>query len=50
MLILFLTFDFRAVLGRTLFYAGLEHTSPAFASALGNLIPSMTFILALFCK
>ncbi|XP_059452355.1 WAT1-related protein At5g07050-like [Corylus avellana] len=39
-----------AVLGRTLFYAGLEQTSPAFASALGNLIPSMTFILAVLCR
>ncbi|KAK4594143.1 hypothetical protein RGQ29_018001 [Quercus rubra] len=39
-----------AVLGRTLFYAGLEHTSPAFASALANLIPSITFILAALCR
>ncbi|KAG7986849.1 hypothetical protein I3843_03G102900 [Carya illinoinensis] len=39
-----------AVLGRTLFYAGLEYTSPAFASALGNLIPSITFILAVLCR
>ena len=50
MLILFLTFDFRAVLGMTLLYAGLEQTSPAFASALANLIPSMTFILAVLCR
>ncbi|XP_050279962.1 WAT1-related protein At5g07050-like isoform X2 [Quercus robur] len=39
-----------AVLGRTLFYAGLEHTSPAFASALSNLIPSITVILAVLCR
>ncbi|KAM4071365.1 hypothetical protein ACB094_11G057100 [Castanea mollissima] len=39
-----------AVLGRTLFYAGLEYTSPAFASALANLIPSITFILAVLCR
>ncbi|KAM4071366.1 hypothetical protein ACB094_11G057200 [Castanea mollissima] len=39
-----------AVLGRTLFYAGLEQTSPAFASALGNLIPSITFILAVLFR
>ncbi|KAF5480429.1 hypothetical protein F2P56_001179 [Juglans regia] len=38
------------VLGRTLFFAGLEYTSPAFASALGNLIPSITFILAVLCR
>ncbi|KAL4598808.1 hypothetical protein ACB092_11G083600 [Castanea dentata] len=39
-----------AVFGRTLFYAGLEQTSPAFASALGNLIPSITFILAVLFR
>ncbi|XVE78467.1 hypothetical protein DITRI_Ditri13aG0147600 [Diplodiscus trichospermus] len=40
----------RAVLGRTLYYAGLKDTSPAAASALSNLIPSMTFILAFLCR
>jgi hypothetical protein len=44
MLIIFLTFEFRVVPGRTLFYAGPKKTSPAFAFAFGNLIPSMTFI------
>ncbi|KAL6347132.1 hypothetical protein AAG906_012713 [Vitis piasezkii] len=39
-----------AVLGRTLYYAGMEYTSPAFASAMGNLIPSFTFVLALLCR
>jgi drug/metabolite transporter (DMT)-like permease len=38
------------VLGRTLLYAGLEKTTPAIASALGNLTPTMTFILALLCR
>ncbi|XP_075643348.1 WAT1-related protein At5g07050-like [Castanea sativa] len=38
------------VLGRTLYYAGLEITSPAFASALCNLMPSMTFILAVLFR
>ncbi|KAK4594140.1 hypothetical protein RGQ29_017998 [Quercus rubra] len=38
------------VLGRALYYAGLEITSPAFASALCNLIPSMTFILAVLFR
>ncbi|XVE78464.1 hypothetical protein DITRI_Ditri13aG0147500 [Diplodiscus trichospermus] len=40
----------RPVLGWTLFYVGLKDTSPAVASALSNLIPSMTFILAFFCR
>lgn len=35
-----------AVLGRTLFFAGLEYTSTTFASAMANIIPSITFILA----
>ncbi|GAY32549.1 hypothetical protein CUMW_002970 [Citrus unshiu] len=35
-----------AVLGRTLFFAGLEYTSPTFASAMANIIPCITFILA----
>ncbi|EOX93233.1 Auxin-induced protein 5NG4, putative [Theobroma cacao] len=39
-----------AVLGRTLFYIGLKDTSPAVASALANLIPSMTFVLAVLCR
>lgn len=28
----------------------MEYTSPAFASAMGNLIPSFTFVLALLCR
>ncbi|XVE78462.1 hypothetical protein DITRI_Ditri13aG0147300 [Diplodiscus trichospermus] len=39
-----------SVLGRTLFYVGLKDTSPAVASALTNLIPSMTFVLAFLCR
>ncbi|XVF81646.1 hypothetical protein PTKIN_Ptkin15bG0171900 [Pterospermum kingtungense] len=40
----------RAVLARTLYYMGLKDTSPAAASALSNLVPSMTFILAVLCR
>ncbi|XP_062026890.1 WAT1-related protein At3g56620-like isoform X1 [Rosa rugosa] len=40
----------RGVLGRTLYYMGLEYTSPTFASAMGNMIPSITFILAVLCN
>ncbi|KAK9285772.1 hypothetical protein L1049_024973 [Liquidambar formosana] len=39
-----------AVLARTLYYAGLEYTSPTFASAISNLIPSITFILAILFR
>ncbi|XP_004306295.1 PREDICTED: auxin-induced protein 5NG4-like [Fragaria vesca subsp. vesca] len=38
------------VLGRTLYYMGLEYTSPTFSSALSNMIPSITFILAVLCR
>ncbi|KAL5581568.1 hypothetical protein UlMin_014010 [Ulmus minor] len=37
-------------LGRTLFYLGLENTSPIFASATANTVPSITFILAVLCR
>ncbi|KAK9284846.1 hypothetical protein L1049_024026 [Liquidambar formosana] len=46
----FLIMYFRAVLARTLYYAGLEYTSPTFASAISNLIPSITFILAILFR
>ncbi|XP_058004078.1 WAT1-related protein At5g07050 [Hevea brasiliensis] len=35
---------------RILFYIGLEHTSSAFAAAMNNLTPLMTFILAILCR
>ncbi|PON40846.1 Plant-drug/metabolite exporter [Trema orientale] len=38
------------VLGRVLYFAGLEYTSPTFVSAMCNLIPSMTFIFAVLCR
>ncbi|KAF8412639.1 hypothetical protein HHK36_000607 [Tetracentron sinense] len=40
----------RVLLGRTMYFAGLEYTSAAFSSTLGSLIPSMTFILAILCR
>ncbi|KAJ9179560.1 hypothetical protein P3X46_011335 [Hevea brasiliensis] len=41
---------FLGVLNRILFYIGLEHTSSAFAAAMNNLTPLMTFILAILCR
>ncbi|PON52537.1 Plant-drug/metabolite exporter [Trema orientale] len=38
------------VLGRILYYTGLLYTSPTFASAMCNLIPSITFIFAVLCR
>ncbi|XP_040371639.1 WAT1-related protein At5g07050 isoform X2 [Rosa chinensis] len=37
-------------LGSTLYYMGLEYTSPAFTSAMANMTPSITFILAVLCR
>ncbi|KAF8412640.1 hypothetical protein HHK36_000608 [Tetracentron sinense] len=41
---------FQSFLGRTMYFAGLEYTSATFAPALDNLLPSMTFILAILCR
>nr|DAD44088.1 TPA_asm: hypothetical protein HUJ06_002318 [Nelumbo nucifera] len=38
------------LLGRTLFYAGLEKTSSSFASSMSNLIPSITLVLAVLFR
>ncbi|OMO88979.1 Drug/metabolite transporter [Corchorus olitorius] len=40
----------RTVLARTPFYLGLKDTSPTAAAALANLLPSITFILAVLCR
>ncbi|XP_065632191.1 WAT1-related protein At5g07050, partial [Quercus suber] len=39
-----------AVLATTLYYAGLEYTSSTFTAAAGNLLPSITFLLAILCR
>ncbi|KAM1016323.1 hypothetical protein ACFX13_046769 [Malus domestica] len=38
------------VLGRTLNYMGLEYTSATFGTAMSNLIPCITFIIAVLCR
>ncbi|KAM6548664.1 hypothetical protein CsatB_020340 [Cannabis sativa] len=37
-------------LGRTMFYVGLEYTSQTFASAVSNIFPVFTFVLAVLFK
>ncbi|XP_075646514.1 WAT1-related protein At5g07050-like [Castanea sativa] len=39
-----------AVLATTLYYAGLEYTSSTFTAVTGNLLPSITFLLAILCR
>ncbi|XP_065866599.1 WAT1-related protein At5g07050-like [Euphorbia lathyris] len=41
---------FLGVIARILYYAGIQYTSPAFAAAMNNLNPSVTFVLALLCR
>ncbi|XP_021908969.1 WAT1-related protein At5g07050-like [Carica papaya] len=38
------------VLARTLYFAGLEYTSATVGSAMSNLIPPITFVLAVLCR
>ncbi|PON56460.1 Plant-drug/metabolite exporter [Parasponia andersonii] len=39
-----------AVLARTMFFMGLQYTSQAFASALSNIFPAFTFVLAVLFR
>uniref|UniRef100_A0A7N2LGX1 WAT1-related protein n=1 Tax=Quercus lobata TaxID=97700 RepID=A0A7N2LGX1_QUELO len=39
-----------SVLATTLYYAGLEYTSSTFTAVTGNLLPSITFLLAILCR
>lgn len=38
------------VIDQNFYYAGLKLTSPTFACAMSNMLPAMTFILALLCR
>lgn len=38
------------VIDQNFFYAGLKLTSPTFACALSNILPAMTFVIAVLCK
>ncbi|KAL9298284.1 hypothetical protein ACSQ67_024180 [Phaseolus vulgaris] len=38
------------VIDQNLFYAGLKLTSPTFSCAMSNMLPAMTFVIALFCR
>lgn len=39
-----------AALATTLYYTGLEYTSSTFTAITGNLIPSITFLIAVLCR
>ncbi|KAL0453250.1 UNVERIFIED_CONTAM: WAT1-related protein [Sesamum latifolium] len=40
----------RPVIDQNLYYAGLKFTSPTFAIAMANMLPAMTFLMAVICR
>ncbi|KAM7263407.1 hypothetical protein ACFE04_001090 [Oxalis oulophora] len=38
------------VIDQNFYYAGLKHTSPTFSCAMSNMLPAMTFVLAVLCR
>lgn len=38
------------VIDQNLYYAGLKYTSPTFSCAMSNILPAMTFVMAVLCR
>ncbi|KAL6523307.1 hypothetical protein OROGR_016910 [Orobanche gracilis] len=38
------------VIDQNLYYAGLKFTSPTYSCAMGNMLPAMTFVMAVLCR
>ncbi|MQM18472.1 hypothetical protein Taro_051465 [Colocasia esculenta] len=38
------------VIDQNFYYAGLKYTSPTFSCAMSNLLPAMTFVMAVLCR
>ncbi|KAK4794065.1 hypothetical protein SAY86_012059 [Trapa natans] len=38
------------VIDQNLYYAGLKFTSPTFSCAMSNMLPAMTFVMAVLCR
>ncbi|XAR48313.1 hypothetical protein NMG60_11031084 [Bertholletia excelsa] len=38
------------VIDQNLYYAGLKFTSPTFSCAISNMLPAMTFVMAVICR
>ncbi|CAM8975906.1 unnamed protein product [Rhodiola kirilowii] len=38
------------VIDQNFYYAGLKYTSPTFACAMSNMLPAMTFVMAVICR
>ncbi|KAK4377872.1 hypothetical protein RND71_004168 [Anisodus tanguticus] len=40
----------RPVIDQNFYYAGLKFTSPTFSCAMSNMLPAMTFVMAVICR
>lgn len=40
----------RPVIDQNFYYAGLKYTSPTFSCAMSNMLPAMTFIMAVIFR
>ncbi|RVW15866.1 WAT1-related protein [Vitis vinifera] len=40
----------RPVIDQNFYYAGLKFTSPTFSCAMSNMLPAMTFVMAVLCR
>ena len=40
----------RPVIDQNFYYAGLKFTSPTFSCAMSNILPAITFLMALLCR
>lgn len=38
------------VIDQNFYYAGLKYTSPTFSCAISNMLPAMTFVMAIICR
>lgn len=38
------------VIDQNLYYAGLKYTSPTYSCAISNMLPAMTFVMAVICR
>jgi drug/metabolite transporter (DMT)-like permease len=48
-LIILMVFD-RPVIDQNFYYAGLKFTSPTFSCAISNMLPAMTFVMAVIFR
>ncbi|CAN1814537.1 WAT1-related protein At5g07050 [Linum perenne] len=46
----FALFFERPVIDQNFYYAGLKYTSPTFSCAMSNMLPAMTFVMAVICR